>query len=131
MKRVEMVVSSSALDAFKDYASRFGIADYDVYEVRHSSRADLEQRKRLQHGRAFCVDFLPRVKVEFIVFDEDARAVTQALLRMLNPDSVATYPIEEMLRRSDASHGTREDSRRRFEVPGARDRFGFNAISAK
>jgi nitrogen regulatory protein PII len=131
MKRVEMVATSSALDAFREYASQLGIAEYDVYEVRHSSRANLEERKRFQQGRAFCVDFLPRVKVEFIVFDEDAKAVTQALLKMVNPESVAIYPIEEMLRPSDASHVTREDSRPRFEMPEAPERFAFNTISAK
>ncbi|HXN85725.1 MAG TPA: P-II family nitrogen regulator [Candidatus Binataceae bacterium] len=131
MKRVEMVTTSSALETFRDHASRLGIADYDVYEVRHSSRANLEERKRFQQGRAFCVDFLPRVKVEFVVFDEDAKAITQALLKTMNPDSVALYNIEEMVRPSESSHFAREDSRPRFEMSDSPDRFAFNTISAK
>src|ERR1700680_4182695 len=98
MKSVEIVTTSSALDAFRDCAARLGISDYDVYEVRHSSNANLEERKRFQLGRAYCVDFLPRVKVEFTVFDEDAKAVAQTLLKMVNVDSVAIYKIEELVR---------------------------------
>jgi hypothetical protein len=131
MKRVEMVTAASALEVFRDYASRLGIADYDVYEIRHSSHANLEERKRFQLGRAFCVDFLPRVKVEFIVFDDDAKAIAHTLLKIVTPESIAIYPIEEMLRPSDASYIAREDSGPRFEMPDAPERFSFNTISAK
>jgi nitrogen regulatory protein PII len=131
MKRVEMVTTSSALDALRDHAPRLGVADYDIYEVRRSSQANLAERRRFHQGRAFCVDFLPRVKVEFIVLDEDAKAITQTLLKIVNPESIAVFPVEEMLRPSDESHIGRQDSHPRFEMADAPDRFSFNTISAK
>lgn len=98
MKRVEAVIKCADLDAFKEAAANLGVFEFDVSEVRRSPGVGFQERRRLYRGQEFTVDLLSRLKVEFVVFDDDAKAIVHALLELLRPESVAIFKIDEVVR---------------------------------
>ena len=66
MKRVEVVMTSSAFHTFKDSAAHLGIGEYDVSDVRLSPNLAVKERQRLYRGQEYMLDLLSRVKVEFL-----------------------------------------------------------------
>jgi nitrogen regulatory protein PII len=103
MKRVEVVMKPSALDAFKNSAASLGISEYDVSDVRVSPSLALKERQRLYRGQEYSLDLLSRVKVEFAVFDDDARRVAQNILTLAAPDSIAIFALDELIMMSSSS----------------------------
>ena len=103
MKRVEVVMKSSALDTFKDSATRLGISEYDVSDVRLSPSLAVRERRRLYRGQEYTLDLLSGVKVQFAVLDEDAKQVAQNLLTLVAPDSIAISAIDEVISMSTSA----------------------------
>jgi nitrogen regulatory protein PII len=96
MKRVEVLMKSSALDIFKDCAPRLGISEYDVSDVRLSVSCAVEQR-RVYRGHEYNLDLVPGVKVEFVAFDEDAREVAENIFTLVAPERVVLWPLDEII----------------------------------
>ena len=103
MKRMEVVMKSSALDTFKDSAARLGISKYDVSDVRLSPSLAVKERQRLYRGHEYTLDLLSRVKVEFAVLDEDAKQVAQNILTLVAPDTIAISALDEVISMSTSS----------------------------
>lgn len=103
MKRVEVVIKSSALDAFKHSAASLGISEYDVSDVRLSPSFAVKERQRLYRGQEYTLDLLSRVKVEFAVFDDDVKRVAQNILTLAAPDSIAILALDELITMSSKS----------------------------
>jgi nitrogen regulatory protein PII len=97
MKRVEVVMKSSALETFKDSAASLGISEYDVSEVRISPSAAVKERQRLYRGEEYTLDLVSRVKVEFAVFDADAKPVALNILTLTAPDTIAIFALDELI----------------------------------
>lgn len=117
MKRLEVVMKSSALDTFKDSAAGLGIFEYDVSEVRVAPSVLLKERQRLYRGQEYTFDLLSRVKVEFAVFDEDAKQVAQNILTLTAPDTIAILALDELISMSTTSGQAVSRSRTDREVP--------------
>jgi nitrogen regulatory protein PII len=120
MKRVEVVMKSSALDVFKHSAERLGISEYDVSDVRRSPSFAVKERQRLYRGQEYTLDLLSRVKVEFAVLDQDAKRVTQNILALAAPDSIAIFALDELITMSTSDGQTVPRSRTEhgdYEVP--------------
>ena len=97
MKKLEVVMKSSAFNTFREYAPRLGISEYDLSEVRLSPGFAVRERQCLYRGQEYSLDLLSRVKVEFAVLDEDAKPVAQHLLTMLAPDRIAISTVDEVI----------------------------------
>jgi nitrogen regulatory protein PII len=97
MKRMEVVMKVAALDTFKSSATSLGISEYDVSDVRLSPSFAVKERQRLYRGHEYTLDLLPRVKVEFALLDEDAKPVVQNLLALVTPDSIAIFPLDQLI----------------------------------
>jgi nitrogen regulatory protein PII len=102
MKRVEVVMKSSALDTFKSSATSLGISEYDVSDVRLSPSFAVKERQRLYRGQEYTLDLLPRVKIEFALLDEDAKPVVRNLLTLVTPDTVAIFPLDQLITMSSS-----------------------------
>jgi nitrogen regulatory protein PII len=96
MKRVEVLMKSSALDTFKECAPRLGISEYDVADVRLSVSCANKQR-RVYRGHEYTLDLVPGVKVEFVAFDEDAREVAENIFTLVAPERVVLWPLDELI----------------------------------
>ena len=111
MKRMEVVMKSIALDAFKSSAASLGISEYDVSEVRVSPSFAMKERQRLYRGKEFTLDLISRVKVEFAVFDDDAKRVAENILSLAAPDRIAILALDELITMSSSSGQTVPRSR--------------------
>jgi nitrogen regulatory protein PII len=98
MKKIEAVIAPWVLDAFKEVAPELGISDFELVEVYRSGCETLDQRKRLYRGHEFMADFSPRLRVEFIMFDDDVRAAVHQLMEVVHPESISVFRVDQEVR---------------------------------
>jgi nitrogen regulatory protein P-II 1 len=95
MKRIEVVITPWSLDAFKEVAPRLGIAEFDLVEVYRSGCATIQKNQRVYRGREFAIDLLPRLRVEFVLFDDNVQSTLHGLLELVHPDSIAIFKLDQ------------------------------------
>jgi nitrogen regulatory protein P-II 1 len=78
MKKVEAVVRHFKLEALKDALVAQGVQGMTVSEVRGFGRQ--RGQKETYRGAEYTVDFLPKVKVEVMVPEEQLKGVIDAIL---------------------------------------------------
>ena len=79
MKMVMAVIKPFKLDDVREALSVQGIAGITVTEVKGFGRQ--KGHTELYRGAEYVVDFLPKVKVEVAVADEQVEAVVEAIVR--------------------------------------------------
>ena len=77
MKKVEAIIKPFKLDEVKDALSEVGIQGMTVTEVKGFGRTG--GKKEVYRGSAYVVDFVPKVKVEVVVTDEQSQQVLDAI----------------------------------------------------
>ena len=77
MKKVEAVIKPFKLDEVKEALSGAGVQGITVTEVKGFGRQ--RGHTELYRGAEYVVDFLPKVKLEIIVKDDQVDAVTEAI----------------------------------------------------
>ena len=97
MKRIEAVITPWTLDTFKEAAPGLGISEFDVVEVYRSGCALTEGQQRLCRGREFRADLLPRLRLEFVLFDDDVQATLHQLLELVHPESIAVFRLDRTI----------------------------------
>jgi len=98
MKKIEAVIQPRALEMFKAMAGRLGISDFDLVELYRSGGETAEEGKRLYRGQAYYTEMSRRLKLEFVLFDDDVQAVLHQLVELVNPESIAVFPVDETMR---------------------------------
>jgi nitrogen regulatory protein P-II 1 len=96
MKRIEAVITPYALDTFKEATPKLGIAEFDVVHVYCSSRATIE-RRRFYRGCEYTVDLIPRLRLEFVLFDDDVQTTLHELLELVHPESIAVFTLDQTI----------------------------------
>ena len=79
MKMVMAVIKPFKLDDVREALSAQGVAGITVTEVKGFGRQ--KGHTELDRGAEYVVDFLPKVKVEVAVDDEQVEAVVEAIVR--------------------------------------------------
>ena len=79
MKMIMAVIKPFKLDDVREALSVQGIAGITVTEVKGFGRQ--KGHTELYRGAEYVVDFLPKVKVEVAVSDDQAEAVVEAIVR--------------------------------------------------
>jgi len=79
MKKIEAIVRHYKLEEVKEALTRVGIQGMTVIEVRGFGRQ--KGHKEAYRGTEYTVDFVPKVKVEVVVPEEQARAVIDTILQ--------------------------------------------------
>ena len=101
MKKVEAIIKPFKLDEVKDALSEIGVQGMTVSEVKGFGRTG--GKKEVYRGSAYVVDFVPKVKVEVVVTDEQVTAVLDAIERSartgrIGDGKIFVIPIEEVVR---------------------------------
>ena len=68
MKKIEAIVKPFKLDEVKEALSNIGVSGLTVFEVKGFGRQ--KGHTELYRGAEYIVDFLPKIKLEFIINDE-------------------------------------------------------------
>lgn len=77
MKKIEAIIKPFKLDEVKDALSEVGIQGMTVTEVKGFGRTG--GKKEVYRGSAYVVDFVPKVKVEIVVADDQTQQVLDAI----------------------------------------------------
>ncbi len=101
MKKIEAVIRHFKLEEVKDALTEIGVQGMTVSEVRGFGRQ--KGHKEQYRGTEYTVDFLPKVKMEVVVGDEDVDRVIDAIQRtartgQIGDGKIFVMSLEDMIR---------------------------------
>jgi nitrogen regulatory protein P-II 1 len=101
MKRVEAIIKPFKLDDVKEALGEAGIQGLTAVEVKGFGRQ--KGHTELYRGAEYVVDFLPKVKIEVVVADDQVHKVVEAIERAartgrIGDGKIFVIPIEEVIR---------------------------------
>lgn len=101
MKKIEAVIRHFKLEEVKDALTEIGIQGMTVTEVRGFGRQ--KGHKETYRGAEYTVDFLPKVKMEVVISDDQAKLVIDTLVRsartgQMGDGKIFVTDLEEMVR---------------------------------
>ncbi|RMH09356.1 MAG: P-II family nitrogen regulator [Aquificota bacterium] len=101
MKKVEAIIKPFKLDEVKDALVEIGIGGMTVTEVRGFGQQ--KGHTEIYRGTEYVIDFLPKVKIEVVVRDEDVEKVVQTIIKAAQTGRVGDgkifiIPIEDVIR---------------------------------
>jgi nitrogen regulatory protein P-II 1 len=101
MKKIEAIIRPEKLDAVRGALDEKGFPGMTVSEVKGRGR----QKGITLQWRAgdYRVEFLPKVKLEIIVADEDAEAVIETICEVaktgkIGDGKIFVYPVDDVIR---------------------------------
>jgi nitrogen regulatory protein P-II 1 len=108
MKKVEAIIKPFKLDEVKSALSEIGIQGLTVTEVKGFGRQ--KGHTELYRGAEYVVDFLPKIKLEVVVSDEDSDKVIEAIVTAANTGRIGdgkifVLPMEDAVRIRTGEHG--------------------------
>ena len=109
MKKIEAIIKPFRTEAVKEALAEVGVEGMTLSEVRGFGRQ--KGHSEIYRGSEYTVDFLPKVKFEIVVPDENAHKVVQAILGSaktgkIGDGKVFVTEVEEAIRiRTDERGG--------------------------
>ncbi len=101
MKKIEAFIKPFKLDQVKDALTEIGLVGMSVGEFRGFGRQ--RGHSEFYRGSEYQVDFLPKLKIELVVSEDEVDRAIEAILRAARTDEVGdgkifVLPIEEAIR---------------------------------
>ena len=101
MKRVEAVIKPFKLEDVKDALADIGITGMTVSEVKGYGRQ--KGHSELYRGAEYVVDFLPKIKMEMVIDDENVDQVTKTIVEAaktgkIGDGKIFVSDIEQIIR---------------------------------
>jgi nitrogen regulatory protein P-II 1 len=101
MKKIEAVIKPFKLDDVREALSEVGVNGMTVTEVKGFGRQ--KGHTELYRGAEYNVDFLPNVKVELIVADEQVERCIEAIMKTaqtgkIGDGKIFVYEVERVIR---------------------------------
>lgn len=101
MKKVEAIIKPFKLDDVKEALNDIGIQGMTVTEVKGYGRQ--KGHKEIYRGAEYVVDFIPKVKLEIVVADDQAGQVVETIRKAACSDKIGDgkifiFPVEEAIR---------------------------------
>jgi nitrogen regulatory protein PII len=86
MKKIEAIIKPFKLEEVKEALADVGVQGMTVTEVKGFGRQ--KGHTEIYRGSEYTVDFLPKVKIEIIVDDEDSASVAEAIVKSANTGKI-------------------------------------------
>ena len=101
MKKVEAIIKPFKLDDAKEALGRVGALGMSVTEVKGFGRQ--KGHSELYRGAEYIVDFLPKLKLEVVVPDDEVEKITSALAEAartgkIGDGKIFVTPVEDAVR---------------------------------
>ncbi|MEN1929884.1 P-II family nitrogen regulator [Luteimonas sp. MJ204] len=101
MKMIMAIIKPFKLDDVREALSEAGVAGITVTEVKGFGRQ--KGHTELYRGAEYVIDFLPKIKLEVAVTDDQAELVTEAILKAastgkIGDGKVFVYNLERAVR---------------------------------
>jgi nitrogen regulatory protein P-II 1 len=91
MLKIEAIIRHFKLEEVKDALTAVGVHGMTVSEVRGFGRQ--KGHKEQYRGAEYTVDFLPKVKIEVVVDDDDSRKVIDKILETARTGNIGDGKI--------------------------------------
>jgi nitrogen regulatory protein P-II 1 len=91
MKKIEAIIKPFKLDEVKDELRAAGVSGLTIYEVKGFGRQ--RGHTEMYRGSEYVVDFLPKLKIEVIVKDDQLSQVVDAIVRKAQTGKVGDGKI--------------------------------------
>jgi nitrogen regulatory protein P-II 1 len=101
VKKIEAVIKPFKLDEVKEALAKLGIEGMTVTEVKGFGRQ--KGHTELYRGAEYVVDFLPKIKIEIVLNDEQVKRVTEiiestARTGKIGDGKIFILPIDDVVR---------------------------------
>ena len=101
MKKVDAIIKPFKLDDVREALSTVGITGLTVTEVKGFGRQ--KGHTELYRGAEYVVDFLPKVKIEMVVKDDQVEPCIEAVSNAartgkIGDGKIFVYPVEQAIR---------------------------------
>src|SRR5687768_13876550 len=101
MKKVEAIIKPFKLEEVKDALGEIGVEGMTVSEVKGFGRQ--KGHTEIYRGSEYTVDFLPKIKVEVVISDDQLDSAVAAIIKAaktgkIGDGKVFVSPIEEAIR---------------------------------
>ena len=108
MKKIEAIIKPFKLDEAKEGLAKTGIQGLTVSEVKGFGRQ--KGHTELYRGAEYVVDFLPKLKLEIVVPDDQAEKVILALEEScrtgkIGDGKIFVLPVDDAIRIRTGEHG--------------------------
>jgi nitrogen regulatory protein PII len=101
MKMITAIIKPFKLDDVREALSEVGVNGITVTEVKGFGRQ--KGHTELYRGAEYVVDFLPKIKIEIAVVDEQVERVVEAIIGAANTGKIGdgrifVAPLEQVIR---------------------------------
>ncbi|MEO3413912.1 P-II family nitrogen regulator [Roseovarius sp. CAU 1744] len=101
MKKIEAIIKPFKLDEVKEALQEAGIQGLSVIEVKGFGRQ--KGHTELYRGAEYVVDFLPKVKIDVVLDDDQVDAAIEAITEAAKTDKIGdgkifVSPVEQAIR---------------------------------
>ncbi|MFI0395449.1 P-II family nitrogen regulator [Paracoccus jiaweipingae] len=101
MKKVEAIIKPFKLDDVKEALQEVGVQGLSVIEVKGFGRQ--KGHTELYRGAEYVVDFLPKVKIEMVLPDDQVDAAVEAIVSAARTEKIGdgkifVSPVEQAIR---------------------------------
>ncbi|MBV5316468.1 MAG: P-II family nitrogen regulator [Desulfobulbaceae bacterium] len=101
MKKIEAIIKPFKLDEVKDALNGIGIKGMTMSEVKGYGRQ--KGHTEIYRGAEYVVDFIPKIKLEIIVEDEQVDQVIDTIVKMartgkIGDGKIFVLPVERVIR---------------------------------
>jgi len=101
MKKIEAVIKPFKLDDVREALTEIGISGMTVSEVKGFGRQ--KGHTEIYRGAEYAVDFLPKVKVELVLADEDVERAIDIIVETarsgkIGDGKIFVYEVERVVR---------------------------------
>jgi nitrogen regulatory protein P-II 1 len=108
MKKIEAIIKPFTLDSVKQELGQAGIKGLTAYEVKGFGRQ--KGHSEMYRGTEYVVDFLPKVKLEILVHDDQLNTVLDAIIKAartgkIGDGKIFVTNVEDVIRIRTNEHG--------------------------
>ncbi|SDE05910.1 P-II family nitrogen regulator [Limimaricola pyoseonensis] len=101
MKKIEAIIKPFKLDEVKEALQEVGVQGLSVVEVKGFGRQ--KGHTELYRGAEYVVDFLPKVKIEVVLPDDQVERAVTAIVEAARTDKIGdgkifVSPVEQAIR---------------------------------
>lgn len=101
MKKIEAIIKPFKLDEVKEALQEVGVQGLSVIEVKGFGRQ--KGHTELYRGAEYVVDFLPKVKIEIVLDDDQVDGAIEAIVDAAKTDKIGdgkifVSPVEQAIR---------------------------------
>ena len=109
MKKIEAIIKPFKLDDVREALSEIGITGMTVTEVKGFGRQ--KGHTELYRGAEYVVDFLPKVKLEVVVKEDQVARCIEAITKSartgkIGDGKIFVYSVEQVIRIRTGESGT-------------------------